>query len=99
MMQALNTPDLCSSLRAPAPEVRPQAKWLLAQAGPEVLPWRAPVSTSPRELSSGLLSELGERVRAERNTGRRSSGWAELVVQGLGGDKRGPQPLSVLRQS
>ena len=46
------------------------------------------MGTSPRELSSGLFSELGEGVRAERNTGRRSSGWAELVVQGLGGDKR-----------
>lgn len=55
--------------------------------------------TSPQELSSGLFSELGEGVQAERNTGHRSSRWAELVVQGLGGDKSGPQPLSVLKQS
>lgn len=53
------------------------------------------MGTSPRELSSGLFSELGERVRAERNTGRRSSGWAELVVQGLGGDKRVGLSLSL----
>lgn len=51
--------------------------------------------TSPQELSGGLFSELGERVQAERNTGRRSSRWAELVVQGLGGGKRVGLSLSL----
>lgn len=53
------------------------------------------MSTSPRELSSGLFSEPGEHVQAERNTGRRSSPWAQLEVQGLGGDKRVGLSLSL----